>query len=124
MGIDIDYQDSRDPRWTRAVYDAIVDGTLTLDVRDGETVTVTVWGQCPRCHDQFTDVDILRAAVGLGDSGTLGEVRGQTVTEQLPPATLRCTCTGLHKNRRGEETGCGIRFTVTAARKAAGQSDG
>ena len=28
----IDYQDSRDPKWTRAVYDAIVDGTMTLEV--------------------------------------------------------------------------------------------
>lgn len=120
----IDYQDSRDPKWTRAVYDAIVDGTMTLEVRDGDTVTVTVSGQCPRCHDQFTDVDILRAAVGLGDSATLGVEHCETVTRQLPPATLRCTCTAPHRNRRGEKTGCGIRFSVIVTSGTARQNNG
>jgi len=118
----VQYQLSRDPRWTRAVYDAIVGQTIKVFVRaDRNTTTVTVSGPCPNCGHDFTDTDTLKGPVDTG--GVLGDLRkhfrpfDRRLPAVLPPAVLRCTCDENHPDRPdGVRGGCGIRFKVTAAR--------
>ncbi|MFT4398047.1 hypothetical protein ACLTEW_24290 [Gordonia lacunae] len=121
---DVRWEQSLDPRWTRAVYDAIADDEMKMIVRKDDAVTVTVSGTCPNCGHEFTDTDTLRGAADTG-GGTLGETRDSLrtdfvtphTTRQLPPATLRCTCAEEHRGRPGEARGCGIYFTLTVAER-------
>ena len=117
------YNYSRDPKWTRSVYDAILAKKITMTVRTDNATSVTVAGECPNCRDQFTDSEILRGAVDVGgvlgganEGALLDDIEDEEVIA-LAPATLRCTCTGRHPKRPPGETGCGIRFTVRATRK-------
>ena len=114
------YKVSRDPKWTRSVYDGIVGSRIKLLVRTDDATAVTVSGPCPNCKHQFTDTDILTGATDAGgvlDDGV--EKRRLSPREEsveLPPATLRCTCTKSHPQRPHGTSGCGIYFTVTATK--------
>lgn len=112
------YKLSRDPFWTRTIYDLIEDGAVKLIVRTGEATSVTVSGPCPNCDHPFIDTDVLSAPIDVGgalggsDGFDLHRVNADTLV--LPPATLRCTCKGTHRGRPNGVSGCGIYFTVTA----------
>lgn len=117
-GYAVDYQFSRDPRWSRAVYEEIVADRMSVLVRDdADATTVTVSGVCPNCGHQFSDTDTLKGPVDAGR--VTFSVPGDPQT--LPPATLRCACRDHHPDRPATvTTGCGIHFLVIATR--AGQS--
>ncbi|MFC3965944.1 hypothetical protein [Nocardia jiangsuensis] len=110
----MDYQFSRDPSWTRAVYEAIATAKISVLVRDdSDATTVTVSGPCPNCAHPFTDTDTLKGSVDIGR--VTFTVPGEP--EPLPPATLHCTCREPHPGRPATvATGCGIHFLVFATR--------
>src|SRR5262245_39769173 len=105
----VDYQFSRDPQWTRAVYEEILADRISVFVRDSaEATTVTVSGVCPNCAHQFSDTDTLKGPVEAGGlpNNVIFTLPGDP--ETLAPATLRCTCRQHHPDRPATvTTGCG-----------------
>lgn len=98
-------------KWTSEAFDLLIAGKLEaqVTVRAGVAQAVAS-GECPRCHDQFTDRQVLDAVVGESIR-TLG-------TEEMASTgylglTVSCKCTEPHHGRpAGVTEGCGINFRI------------
>jgi len=70
-----------------------------------EGATVVLFGLCPYCHEPMS------APVTVGPAVRMGAVAAIKVLEApaVPPAeyVVWCNCTGDHKGRPSDQTGCG-----------------
>lgn len=118
---DVPYVYSRDREWTVAVTKAIDAKSITVDVREDFITSVTVYGTCPRCEDEFTVTQSMSTPVDLGGagSGSFLKLPWQPRHSSVIGRTLlQCTCTGDHPGRPAGAEGCGIYFFVTPEKRS------
>jgi hypothetical protein len=101
-----------DPRWTEAVYEALVDGSVSATLATSSGIrTARVAGPCPRCRHDLDSSQVLDAVTGEGSA-----VRAPSAEVTYVTVVARCECGAHHQGRPdGTTSGCGINFLVDIA---------